>query len=467
MTTAPTTPSAPPAAPSDPLALVKTKSYVVLLLFGAIVGIPIAFIAYFFQKWVAETQNWLYTTFPKQIGFVGAPVWWPIPLLIVGGVVVALAIIYLPGTGGHVAVFGFKTGSTQPIELPGVIVAAFATLVCGAVLGPEAPLVAMGSGFAILFIHLLKKDAPAMAVTVIGAAGSFAAISTLLGSPIVAAFLLMEAAGLGGPMLAIVMLPGLLAAGVGALIFVGLNSWTGYGTFSLAITNIPSFAHPDGKEFLWAVLIGVGAAVVGTAIRRIGLLLLPLVERRRVLLTPLIGLAVGLLAVAFVEGSGKDVSYMLFSGQTALAPFIEHASTFSVGALGLLLVTKGLAYGGCLSSFRGGPVFPGLFLGAVLGILLSHLPGLPMIAGAAMGIGALLTVMLNGMPLTSVLLVEVLFPTDAIALVPIVIVAVVTAYVTAAWLAPNMEAAEAASSPAPAPGTQPSGAPAPSAPAAT
>ena len=191
--------------------------------------------------------------------------------------------------------------------------------------------------------------------------------------------------------------------------------------------------------------------MVGTTIRRIGLLLLPLVERRRVLLTALIGLAVGLLAVAFVEGSGKDVSYMLFSGQSALGPLIQHAGTFSVGALGLLLVTKGLAYGGCLSSFRGGPVFPGLFLGAVGGILLSHLPGLPMIAGAAMGIGALLTVMLNGMPLTSVLLVEVLFPSDAIALVPIVIVAVVTSYVAAAWLAPKMDEAEASSAAAPEP----------------
>ncbi|MGA8725495.1 MAG: chloride channel protein [Acidimicrobiales bacterium] len=452
MTTAATTPSAPSATPADPLALVKTKSYMVLLLFGAIVGVPVAFIAYFFLKWVALAQQWLYSTFPKQIGFVGAPVWWPIPLLIIGGVIVALAIIYLPGTGGHVAVFGFKPGGgNAPIDLPGIIVAAFATLVSGAVLGPEAPLVAMGAGFAVLLIHLVRRDAPAMAVTVIGAAGSFAAISTLLGSPIVAAFLLMEASGLGGPTLALVMLPGLLAAGVGALIFVGLNSWTGYGTFSLAVSNIPSFTHPAAKEFLWAVVIGVAAAVVGTTIRRIGLLLLPLVERRRVLLTPLIGLAVGLLAVAFVEGSGKDVSYMLFSGQSALGPLIQHAGTFSVGALGLLLVTKGLAYGGCLSSFRGGPVFPGLFLGAVGGILLSHLPGLPMIAGAAMGIGALLTVMLNGMPLTSVLLVEVLFPSDAVALVPIVIVAVVTSYVAAAWLAPKMDEAEASSAAAPEP----------------
>jgi len=435
MTTPATTPT-PPAAPPDPLALVKTKSYVGLLVLGAVIGAPVAFVAYFFLKAVAEAQQWLFTTLPHQLGFAGAPVWWPIPLLVLGGVVVALAVLYLPGTGGHVAVFGFKPGATQPMELPGVFVAAFATLACGAVLGPEAPLVALGGGLAILFVHFIRRDAPAMAVTVIGAAGAFAAISTLLGSPIVAAFMLMEAAGLGGPTLGIVMLPGLLAAGIGALIFVGLNSWTGYGTFSLAVPNIPYFSRPDATEFLWAIVIGVAAALVGTGIRRLGLLLLPAVERGRVLITPAVGLGVGLLAVAFVEGSGKSVSYVLFSGQSALPTLIQHAGTFTVGALALLLVCKGLAYSGCLSSFRGGPVFPSLFLGATGGILLSHLPGLPMIAGAAMGIGALMTVMVNGLPLTSVVIVEILFPSDAIALAPLVIVAVVVSYVVAAWLAP-------------------------------
>ena len=49
--------------------------------------------------------------------------------------------------------------------------------------------------------------------------------------------------------------------------------------------------------------------------------------------------------------------------------------------------SKGLGYAIALSGFRGGPVFPGMFIGAVGGIALSHLPGLPMIAGAA-GAGA-------------------------------------------------------------------------------
>ena len=98
---------------------------------------------------------------------------------------------------------------------------------------------------------------------------------------------------------------------------------------------------------------------------------------------------------------------MLFSGQSALGPFIAHSASYSVGALLLLLACKGLAYGMSLSSFRGGPTFPALFLGAAGGIALSHLPGLPLVAGVAMGIGAMSVVMLR-LPLTSVLLASLL-----------------------------------------------------------
>ena len=127
-------------------------------------------------------------------------------------------------------------GSPRPIELPGVVIAALATLSFGAVLGPEAPLIFIGGGLGVLAMQLLKRDAPQQALAVTGAAGSFAAVSTLLGNPLVGAFLLLEVAGgsMGGALLGPPLLPGLLAAGIGTLVFVGLDSWTGYGTFSLA-----------------------------------------------------------------------------------------------------------------------------------------------------------------------------------------------------------------------------------------
>ena len=236
-----TTPTGP--KPADPLALLRTRSYMGLLVLAAILGVPIAALAYFFLKLVD-------------------------------------------------------------------------VLSLGAVLGPEAPLIALGAGLAVLAVHFSKRDMPAQTVAVIGAAGSFAAIATLFGSPLPAAFLLMEAVGLGGALL-------------------------------------------------------------------------------------------------------------------------------------LLLVCKGLAYGVSLSSFRGGPVFPSLFLGAVGGAAMSHLPGLPLAAGVAMGIGAMSAVMLR-LPLTAVLLATLLLGSDGLAVSPLVIVAVVISYVISVRLTPPATQAPAAE-PAPAP----------------
>ena len=425
-------------APADPLALLRSRSYVALLVLAAIIGVPVSAAAYFFLALVSKLQGWIFTDLPKGLGFHGEPLWWPIPPLVLAGLLVALTIRYLPGTGGHSPADGFKVGEgpPAPIELPGVILAALATLSLGVVLGPEAPMIALGGGLGVLAVRLVKRDAPPRTSTVVAAAGSFAAISTLLGSPLLGAFLLMEASGLGGAMMELVLVPGLLAAGVGSLIFIGLDHLTGLGTFSLAIPHLPHVGSPTGAEFLWALAIGVAAAPLGAGIRWLGLFLRPHVERRMLLATPVAGLAVAGLAIAFAAGTGKGSSEVLFSGQSALGPFISSSASYTVGALLLLIACKGLAYGASLSSFRGGPTFPAMFLGAVGGVALSHLPGLPLVDGVAIGIGAMTVVMLR-LPLTSVLLATLLLSSDGLQIMPLAIVAVAVGYVVSARLTPN------------------------------
>jgi len=85
-----------------------------------------------------------------------------------------------------------------------------------------------------------------------------------------------------------------------------------------------------------------------------------------------------------------------------------------------------------------------MFIGAAGGIALSHLPGLPLVAGVAMGIGAMTVVML-GLPLTSVLITALLMQSDGVALVPLVIVAVVVAYVASTRFTPERVVAATAS----------------------
>ncbi|HEY1276070.1 MAG TPA: chloride channel protein, partial [Thermoleophilaceae bacterium] len=393
-----------------------------LLVLAALVGVPISAVAYGFLELAHHLNDLLFTDLPDGLGFDTVPTWWPLPLLALGGLLTALAIRDLPGIGGHRPAEGFHAaGVLPPIELPGVVAAALATLSFGVVLGPEAPLIAIGSGLGFLaFQQATRGSAPnERAGAVMAATGSFAAISSLVGSPLLGAFLLLEAAGLGGVMATVVLLPGFLAAGIGTLIFLGLNDVTGLGVPSLTIPGLPAFGDPTIAMFAWAIVFGLVAPFLGEGLRWIALTLQPHVERRMVLLMPILGLAMACLAILFGEATDHDQSDVLFSGQDALGPLILHAADYSVGALLLLVLCKGLAYALALSSFRGGPIFPALFVGAAAGIAASHLPGLEVVPAAAMGMGAMSAVML-GLPLSSVLLATVLLGkngTDAIPLV--------------------------------------------------
>jgi H+/Cl- antiporter ClcA len=418
------------------MAVIKSNEYLRALVLAALIALPVAVVAYGFLALVDWLQEALYSDLPSGLGFDDAPVWWPIPLLAISGLLVALCIRRLPGNCGHSPSGGFQHGSpTMPIELPGVALAAVATLAFGAVLGPEAPLIAIGSGLGALAIRSIRRDSAPTAVALIATAGSFAAISTLIGSPVVAAFLMLEVAGLGGTMLAVALLPGLLAAGLGFLVFVGLDSATGLGTFSLAIPDLPAFTTPTVAMFAWALVLGLLCPMIGWLVYTIALSVRTLVHERRLVVTPVLGVLIALLAIIFDELTDQGAENVLFSGQAQLPILVQQSAGWSTGALILVVVCKGLAYALSLSAFRGGPIFPSLFIGGALGVLAADLPGMSLVPGLAIGIGAMCATMLK-LPFTSVLLATVLLSSDAYAVIPLAIVAVVVAYVATQRLPP-------------------------------
>ncbi|MFG3140321.1 chloride channel protein [Streptomyces sp. NPDC048211] len=427
---------APAAQPPEPLALIRTRGYTVVLLMVAILGVPISATAFGFLALVSELQSLTYHDLPDALGFAATPSWWPVPLLVVAGLLTGLAVRYLPGGGGHKPAEGLvSTGSPSAAQLPGIALAALASLGLGAVLGPEAPLIALGGGLAVWAVRLIKPDIDPGAVAVIGAAGSFAAISALLGSPLIGAFLLMEASGLAGLMLGVALVPGLLAAGIGALIFTGLGSWTGLGTYSLKLHHVPHAEGPTVAEFGWAVALGLAAALVGAGIRRLALFLQERVERRTVVATAVMGLVVGVLALVYAEGTGKSASQILYSGQHDLDPLISGSAQYSAATLVVLVVCKSLAYCASLSAFRGGPIFPSMFVGGAGGLALAHLPGLNPTSGFAMGIGAMCVAILR-LPMTAVLLATLLLGAEGLTVMPLVIVSVVVSYVVTLRITP-------------------------------
>jgi H+/Cl- antiporter ClcA len=170
-------------------------------------------------------------------------------------------------------------------------------------------------------------------------------------------------------------------------------------------------------------------------------------ERRLLLLLPLAGLAVAGLAIAFGQATDHGATEVLFSGQDQLPGLVQDAGTWSLGALALVLALKSLAWSISLAGFRGGPTFPGLYLGAAAGVLASHLPGMALTPAVAVGMGAAVAAVLR-LPLAAVVMATLLTEKAGTGAEPLVIVGVVVAFITTLVLD---RVGPAAVSPAPAP----------------
>jgi H+/Cl- antiporter ClcA len=433
-------PGGPPQeiSPEQADATIASRAYVGMLVVVAVIGVIVALAAWCYLEGLYQIQRELFTHLPHALGYQnGPPKWWYLVVLGIAGVLVALAIKLLPGDGGHIPAKGLAAGGpASPRVLPGVILAGLAAVGFGLVLGPEGPLIALGAGVAVLLVGLSGRDLPPQSLMVIGAAGSFTALAFIFASPLIAAVILIEATGLGGPRLRVVLIPGLLAAGIGTIVSIGLGSFTGLSNaaYALGPVDLQAIGHLKLGEFGWTIVFAIAVAVVTFGLMRGGMLTYGFVSRRRlIVLLPLAALLVAGIAIAFTQATGKSIDYVLFDGQAQLPGLVAQAGAWSIGTVVLLIVCKGIAYSVSLGSFRGGPTFPAIFLGAAAGILASHLPGFPEGAAVAVGIGASVVGVLR-LPLASVLLATLLTTKAGGAVEPLIVVGVVVAYVVTLML---------------------------------
>ena len=154
--------AAPAAAmPTDAGALLRTKIYRRLLILAAVIGVLVSLASWGYLELIHYMQQWVYKDLPSALNLAPVPSWWPLPVLAVAAFPIVFAVAKLPGGGGHKPAEGLKAGPpTQPVELPGVLLASIASIGLGIVLGPEAPLIALGAGLAILAVKLSRKDTP-------------------------------------------------------------------------------------------------------------------------------------------------------------------------------------------------------------------------------------------------------------------------------------------------------------------
>ncbi len=361
--------------------------YLRLVGLGAVIGIPAALAAALFLALVHYLQGWLWTDLPHALGASSPPWYLTIALPAVGAAIVLVARRFLPGDGGHEPLRGLDPTPVPPRNAPGVVLAALGTLGFGAVLGPEMPVIALGSIVALAITDRLRLHEQENKM--MSGAGEFAGISALFGGPIVAGMLLVES-GVGmGTNLLPAILPGLVAAAIGYLIFLGFGSWGGLNAPGMKVPNLPTY-HARLSDLLIALVVGILSALLMAGVHRCGHRVLALRDR---LGMPLLllggGLVVGLLAqlAGLLGAQSQDV---LFSGQSGIPDLDANRST---KILVVLLVAKTAAYVvslGC--GFRGGPIFPALFVCiaiASFAVVWFHTsPTLAVAVGAAAGMAA-------------------------------------------------------------------------------
>ena len=415
----------------------EAKAYVRTLVLAALLGFPVAFAAVLFQTAIHDLIHLVWQVIPDELGW-SEPAWWYVVLVPgLAGLLVAAAV-RLPGHGGHSPLEGLGAEPIPPIALTSILTAALATLGLGLVLGPEAPLIALGLGLGALAVRVIRLDGTGAQLLVF--AGAFAAIAALFGGPLVAAFLLFEVTAASGKIpaqqIGRALLPGFVAAGTGALVFTGVAGWQGLHQTNLALPSLPAYDSVQVTDLAWCLVIAVVIAVVVVAIRHLAHRIAAESPVGPVGLLIVAGLLVGLLAVVFRAATDRPVDLVLFSGQTELPAIVAEGSA---GVLVLLVVAKGLAYALSLGAgFRGGPVFPAIALGVAAAIAAADvLPGLNTTPAVAAGIAAGTTAVLR-VPFTAALLATLLMGSSAFDVAPIAVLAAAIAWLVATAL-PNPE----------------------------
>jgi H+/Cl- antiporter ClcA len=194
---------------------------------------------------------------------------------------------------------------------------------------------------------------------------------------------------------------------------------------ALAIPGLPHYGSVRLVDIPISLLIAVLTAVIVVGARRLGSVGFHRIGGRLpVLLAG--GLGVGLCAVLFHEISGKPLGLVLFSGQTGLGGILTQTSAAVV--IGCLFA-KAIAYALSIGAgFRGGPVFPSLFLGVTVGVLMTiAFSGFSITAGVAAGVAAAAAAALRT-PFTGALLGALIVGSAGTNTVPLAIIAAVLAW---------------------------------------
>lgn len=343
----------------------RARTMLLLSLPAVAIGIASSLILIVVMKIASVLQNLLWQRLPGTLGIAQDSPLWIIGVLTLTGIAMGLVIRFSQGHAGPDPACEPLIGApVPPSALPGLIVALILGLAGGVSLGPEHPIMTVNIALAVAIGARLLPRVNRMEWTILASAGT---IGALFGTPVAAALIFSQT--LNGssevPLWDRLFAP-LMAAAAGALT-TGLFF---HPHFSLPIAHYGQMEMTD-------ILSGAIVAAIAIAAGMVAVWCLPrLHAMMHQMKNPVLVLGIGGFILGILGVIGGPVS--LFKGLDEMQQMVANQA-FSTSDYFLLAVIKLAALVvAAASGFRGGRIFPAVFVGVALGLMLhEHVPAVP------------------------------------------------------------------------------------------
>ncbi|MCK7414913.1 ion channel protein [Enterobacter cloacae] len=343
----------------------RARTMLLLAIPALIIGIVSSLVLIVVMKVASVVQTMLWTALPAQMGInVDSPAW-IIMMLTLTGVAVGLVIRFSPGHAGPDPALEPLIGApVAPAALPGLIIALIIGLAGGVSLGPEHPIMAVNIGLAVFLGSRILPRVGALDWTILASAGT---IGALFGTPVAAALIFSQTLSSNNdvPLWDKLFAP-LMAAAAGAL------------TTSLFFNPHFSLSLPHyGQMQIADIFSGAVVVAIAIALGMIAVWCLPRLHCQvHKLKHPVLILGVGGLMLGILGAIGGKVT--LFKGLDEMQQ-LAFSQVFSVSDYLLFALIKLAALVvAAACGFRGGRIFPAVFVGVALGLMLhEHVDAVP------------------------------------------------------------------------------------------
>ncbi|MFD7317081.1 ion channel protein [Streptomyces sp. NPDC059883] len=377
----------PSTSPSSPSPSPSARTLLPLVAPSLLIGAASALVLLGVSEVADQLKDVLWGTLPDALGAGRYSTLWMIVMLTATGLAVGIVVRQVHGHAGpDPATTGLVDKPLRPGVVPGLLVVAVLALAGGVSLGPENPVTAANVALTYWLGRKAAPGAPAALWFSLAAAGT---IGALFGTPVAAALVLSEtlAARPGPGSLWDKLFGPLIAAGAGALV----TALIAHPAFDLAL---PPYTGTHWSDLLAALVIAPLAAALGLA----ACYAFPYVHAAfRRLGHPVLAVTAGGLVLGLLGALGGPLT--LFKGLDEVKTLAADPEGWSAGAFALMTVVKLAALlTAAACGFRGGRIFPAVFVGTALGLCAHALvpavqPGLGVVCGV---LGVLLAITRQG-----------------------------------------------------------------------